>query len=96
MLDWAALNAVSVACPNGDMVPARTRPYTYTRRHDDAAVAVVEDDVGAVGLGDSWRGLEELFSVHDLRFCRFIDFPGRPRFYLARGAAEWAGDVELA
>ena len=41
------------------------------------------------------RGLEEFFSVHDLRFCRFINFPGRPRFYLARGAAE-AGDVELA
>ena len=42
------------------MVPARPR------RHDDAAVAVVEDDVGAVGLGEAWRGLEEFLGIHRL------------------------------
>ena len=42
------------------MVPARPR------RHDDAAVAVVEDDVGAVGLGEAWRGLEEFLGIHSL------------------------------
>ena len=67
MLDWAALNAVCVACPDGDMVPARPR------RHDDAAVAVVEDDVGAVGLGEAWRGLEEFLGIHSLLW---IDLDG--------------------
>ena len=42
------------------MVPARSR------RHDDAAAAVVEDDVGAVGLGEPWRGLEEFLGIHSL------------------------------
>ena len=42
------------------MVPARPR------RHDDAAVAVVEGDVGAVGLGEAWRGLEEFLGIHSL------------------------------
>ena len=33
-------------------------------RHDDAALAVVDDYVRAVGFGEAWRALEELFSVH--------------------------------
>ena len=34
------------------------------RRNDDAALAVVDDDVGAIGLGEAWCALEEFFSVH--------------------------------
>ena len=47
--------------------PPRHRPW----RHDDAAVAVVEDDVGAVGLGESWRGLDEFLGIH--RFSGGLD-----------------------
>ena len=84
------MNSVSAACSYGDFLAGRSW------RDDNRAIAVWEEDVGTVRFRKARRGLEELFSVHDLRFCRFIDFPGRPRFYLARGAAEWAGDVELA
>ena len=58
MLDWAALDAVSVACSDGDFLSRRSR------RNDDAA-AVREYDVRAVGLGEAWRGLEEFLGVHE-------------------------------
>ena len=52
------MNAVSVACSHGDFLPGRSR------RYDDAAIAVVEEDVRAVGFGEPRRALEEFFSVH--------------------------------
>ena len=38
--------------------------------------------------------MKEFFSVHDLRFCRFIDFPG-PASISHAVRPRWAGDVEL-
>ena len=61
LLDWAALNTVSVACSNGDFLAEDAR------RHDDAAIAVVEEDVCAVGLGEAWCAFKEFFSIHDSR-----------------------------
>ena len=52
------MNAVGVACSRGDF---RAR---CARRHDDPAAAVDEDDVGAVGFGEAWRGLVEFLGVH--------------------------------
>ena len=49
------------------------------RRHDDAAVAVVEDDVGAVGLGEAWRGLEEFLGIHSLMWI-YLEGGRRARF----------------
>ena len=57
MLDWAALNAVSIACTHGDFLSRRSG------RHDNAA-AGREYDVRAAGLGEPWRGLEEFLGVH--------------------------------
>ena len=59
LLDWAALNAISVACSHGDF---RAR---NAGRDDDAAVAGVEDDVGAVGLGEAWCALVEFLGIHE-------------------------------
>ena len=60
MLDWAALNTVSIACPHGDLLPERSR------RHDYAAAAVAEEDVRAVGFGEPRRAFEEFFGIHDV------------------------------
>ena len=37
------------------------------RRHDDPALAVVNDDVGAVGFAEAWCALEDFFGVHGNR-----------------------------
>ena len=58
LLDWADWVAIGVH---------ETQTYQrhiLARRDDDAALAVVDDDVGAVGLGEAWCALEEFFSVH--------------------------------
>ena len=60
MLDWAALPAFSVACAYCDFL------IEDARRYDNSAIAVVEDDVGAVGIGESWRAFEEFFGVHSV------------------------------
>ena len=60
------------------MVPARPR------RHDDAAVAVVEDDVGAVGLGEAWRGLEEFLGIHALLWI-YLEGGRRERISISVG-----------
>ena len=59
MLDWAALNTVSIACSHGDFLPERSR------RHDYAAAAVAEEDVSAVGFGQPRRAIEEFLGIHD-------------------------------
>ena len=43
------------------------RNHSGARRDNDAAVAVVEEDVCAVGLGEAWRALKEFFCFHDAR-----------------------------
>ena len=53
------MNAISVACSHGNLLPRRSR------RDDNCAVAVVEENVCAVGLGKARRALEEFFSIHD-------------------------------
>ena len=58
MLDWAALNTVSIACSHGDFLPERSRRHYY------AAAAVAEEDVSAVGFGEPRRALVEFFCVH--------------------------------
>ena len=38
--------------------------HILTRRDDDTAFTIVDDDVGAIGLGEAWCALEEFFGVH--------------------------------
>ena len=68
VLDWAALSTISVACTHVDFVAERSR------RYDDPAIAVVEENVGAVGFGETWRALEEFLGVHE-RFVCVWEFP---------------------
>ena len=58
MLDRPALVAVRVAHSNGDAFAG------CSRRNNDAAAALGEDNVGAVGLGEARRAFEELRGVH--------------------------------
>ena len=65
------MNAVSVACSHGDF---RAR---NAGRDDDAAAAVVEDDVGAVGLGEAWCALVEFLGIHVFDCFDGLRVPGR-------------------
>ena len=60
LLDWADWVAIGV-----HEAQTYQRPI-LARRNDDAALAVVDDYVRAVGLGEAWRALEEFFRVHEL------------------------------
>ena len=54
LLDWAALVAFGVQEAQTNF---RAR---CAGRYDDAAIAVVEDDVGAVGFGEAWCAFDDM------------------------------------
>ena len=64
------MNAISVACSHGDFLAGRSW------RDDNCAVAVVEYNVGAIGLGEARRALEEFFGIHDGRDETEIEVSG--------------------
>ena len=56
---------VMVGGPGCDI--GKNEILSNSRRDDNAAIVVAEDDVGAVGFGETRRALEEFFGIHDGR-----------------------------